>query len=140
MTDTSEAAAKARAEEQLSAAMSAIAMQGNIEAEAEARARREEKRIADEAAARQVCCKVALAAELSTEPAGTGRTADLPGGAQILVCSWVSGCACGGSQSAPPHILLGLKGMHPPSVHRALRQRPLSAVSAERDRSRPELI
>lgn len=54
MTDTSEEAAKARAQEQLTAAMASIVTQGNIEAEAAERRKREEKRAAEEAAARQV--------------------------------------------------------------------------------------
>ena len=54
-TDTSAEAAKARAEEQLSAAMSSMVTVGNMEAEeAEAR-KREEKRKAKEEAARLVC-------------------------------------------------------------------------------------
>lgn len=53
-TDTSAEAAKARAEEQLSAAMSSMVTVGNMEAEeAEAR-KREEKRRAKEEAARLV--------------------------------------------------------------------------------------
>ena len=53
-TDTSAEAAKARAEEQLSAAMSSMVTVGNLEAEeAEAR-KREEKRKAKEEAARLV--------------------------------------------------------------------------------------
>ncbi len=54
-TDTSAEAAKARAEEQLSAAMSSMVTVGNMEAEeAEAR-KREEKRRAKEEAVRLVC-------------------------------------------------------------------------------------
>ncbi|BDA48496.1 Eukaryotic translation initiation factor 5 [Coccomyxa sp. Obi] len=53
MTDTSEEAAKARAQEQLTAAMASIVTQGNIEAEAAERRKREEKRLAEEAAARE---------------------------------------------------------------------------------------
>ncbi|KAK9917141.1 hypothetical protein WJX75_001258 [Coccomyxa subellipsoidea] len=52
MTDTSEEAAKARAQEQLTAAMASIVTQGNIEAEAAERRKREEKRLAEEEAAR----------------------------------------------------------------------------------------
>ena len=44
-------AAQARAQEQLSAAMAAMVTQGNIEAEAEAKRKAEENRIAEEAAA-----------------------------------------------------------------------------------------
>ena len=54
MTDTSAAAAKARAEEQLSAAMAGMVTQGNIEAEQEAARKREEKRKAEEEAAQKV--------------------------------------------------------------------------------------
>ena len=54
MTDTSEEAAKARMQEQLTAAMSSMVTQGNIEAEAAERRKREEKRAAEEAAARLV--------------------------------------------------------------------------------------
>ena len=58
-TDTSAEAAKARAEEQLSAAMSSMVTVGNLEAEeAEAR-KREEKRRAKEEAARLVCLRPA---------------------------------------------------------------------------------
>jgi translation initiation factor 5 len=53
MTDTSEAAMKKRAAEQLSAATAALVTQGNVEAEREAAKRREEKRLAEEAAARK---------------------------------------------------------------------------------------
>ena len=54
MTDTSSAAAKARAAEQLSAAMAGMVTQGNIEAEQEAARKKEEKRRAEEEAARKV--------------------------------------------------------------------------------------
>jgi translation initiation factor 5 len=51
MTDTSEEAMKKRAAEQLSQATAALVTQGNVEAEREAAKKREEKRLAEEAAA-----------------------------------------------------------------------------------------
>ncbi len=54
-TDTSAEAAKARAEEQLSAAMSSMVTVGNLEAEQEEARKREEKRKAKEEATRLVC-------------------------------------------------------------------------------------
>lgn len=54
MTDTSAAAAQQRAQEQLTSAMAGMVTQGNLEAEQEAAKKREEKRIADEAAAQKV--------------------------------------------------------------------------------------
>jgi translation initiation factor 5 len=51
MTDTSEEAMKKRAAEQLSKATAALVTQGNVEAEREAAKKREEKRLAEEAAA-----------------------------------------------------------------------------------------
>lgn len=69
MTDTSEAAAKARAEEQLSAAMASMVTQGNIEAEAEAQRRREEKRQAEEEAARKAAEEARKAAEKAARKA-----------------------------------------------------------------------
>jgi translation initiation factor 5 len=53
MTDTSEAAMKQRAAEQLSTATAAMVTQGNIEAERQAALRREEKRLAEEAQAKE---------------------------------------------------------------------------------------
>jgi len=53
-TDTSAEAAKARAEEQLSAAMSSMVTVGNLEAEQEEARKREEKRKAKEEATRLV--------------------------------------------------------------------------------------
>lgn len=52
MTDTSEAAMKQRAAEQLSTATAAMVTQGNIEAERQAALKREEKRLAEEAKAK----------------------------------------------------------------------------------------
>ena len=60
MTDTSEAAAQKRAQEQLTAAMADMVTQGNIEAEQEAARKREEKRKADEEAAHAVSPQVRL--------------------------------------------------------------------------------
>lgn len=54
MTDTSAAAAQARAQEQLTAGIAQMVTQGNIEAEQEAAKKREEKRKAEEEAARKV--------------------------------------------------------------------------------------
>lgn len=54
MTDTSAAAAQKRAQEQLTTAMAGMVTQGNIEAEQDAARKREEKRLADEEAARKV--------------------------------------------------------------------------------------
>lgn len=58
-TDTSAEAAKARAEEQLSAAMSSMVTVGNMEAEEAEAHKREEKRRAKEEAARLVCLRPA---------------------------------------------------------------------------------
>jgi translation initiation factor 5 len=76
MTDTSEEAARRRAAEQLSAATSAMVMQGNIEAEraeAEKKAKKEAKRKAKEEeerrAAEFVSLKASLAAGDKLEPA-----------------------------------------------------------------------
>lgn len=69
MTDTSEEAAKARAQEQLTAAMASIVTQGNIEAEAAERRKREEKRLAEEEAARLVRCHILLASFVDQHPA-----------------------------------------------------------------------
>ncbi|BDA48454.1 Eukaryotic translation initiation factor 5 [Coccomyxa sp. Obi] len=74
MTDTSEEAAKARAQEQLTAAMASTVTHGNIEAEAAERRKREEKRLAEEAAAREaeevrkVEAAAKEAAELAANP------------------------------------------------------------------------
>lgn len=54
MTDTSAAAAQERAKEQLTTAMASMVTQGNIEAEQAAARKREEKRKAEEDAARKV--------------------------------------------------------------------------------------
>ncbi|KAK9832811.1 hypothetical protein WJX81_003597 [Elliptochloris bilobata] len=74
MTDTSEAAAQARAQEQLSSAMAAMVTQGNIEAEAEAKRKAEEKRAAEEAAAEAAAAE-ARKAEQQAEAARKAEAA-----------------------------------------------------------------
>jgi translation initiation factor 5 len=68
-TDTSEAAMKARAAEQLSAATAALVTQGNVEAEREAARRREEKRLAQEAEDRRRAEEAEEAERLAKEAA-----------------------------------------------------------------------
>ncbi len=80
MTDTSEEAMKKRAAEQLSKATAALVTQGNVEAEREAAKKREEKRLAEEAAAAKAKAEeeARLAAEAAalklSDPAGALRS------------------------------------------------------------------
>lgn len=79
MTDTSAAAAQQRAQEQLTSAMAGMVTQGNLEAEQEAARKREEKRVADEAAAQKVSNELGVQTlKLVVRPAAVLRLCSLP--------------------------------------------------------------